>query len=159
MSSLGLLGAYGGSDDDDDDDNNNASSGSGDSETDAPSPKKEPVQKTKTKISLPSANAMFSATATPSFLDKKKAEPIIIPVKKKQDTPVLEEKGEKKRVREDEPPPVPKLPTPSAAVTKKPKKNAKDRVKGQRLKGQAGIGSDFRHWKSDAEMVMRQQFD
>lgn len=37
--------------------------------------------------------------------------------------------------------------------------SAKDKVKGQRLKGQSGIGSDFRVWKSDLEMTMRQQYD
>lgn len=37
--------------------------------------------------------------------------------------------------------------------------SAKDKVKGQRLKGQSGIGSDFRTWKSDLEMTMRQQYD
>ncbi|CAM9363642.1 unnamed protein product [Choristocarpus tenellus] len=41
----------------------------------------------------------------------------------------------------------------------KEKLTAKERVKGQRLKGQAGIGSDFRTWKSDLEMTMRQEFD
>ncbi|CAM9940607.1 unnamed protein product [Sphacelaria rigidula] len=37
--------------------------------------------------------------------------------------------------------------------------SAKEKVKGQRLKGQSGIGSDFRVWKSDLEMTMRQQYD
>ena len=37
--------------------------------------------------------------------------------------------------------------------------NAKERVKGQRLKGQAGIGDDFKVWKTDEEMVMRQGYD
>lgn len=37
--------------------------------------------------------------------------------------------------------------------------SAKDKVKNQRLKGQSGIGSDFRVWKSDLEMTMRQQYD
>lgn len=37
--------------------------------------------------------------------------------------------------------------------------SAKERVKGQRLKGQSGIGSDFRVWKSDLEMTLRQQYD
>ncbi|CAN0260651.1 unnamed protein product, partial [Ectocarpus sp. 12 AP-2014] len=41
----------------------------------------------------------------------------------------------------------------------KEKTSAKDKVKGQRLKGQSGIGSDFRTWKSDLEMTMRQQYD
>lgn len=34
------------------------------------------------------------------------------------------------------------------------------RVKKQRLKGQAGIGSDFRVWRwSEEEMRQRQQYD
>lgn len=36
---------------------------------------------------------------------------------------------------------------------------AKERVKKQRLSGQSGLGSDFRTWRSDQEMTMRQQFD
>lgn len=41
----------------------------------------------------------------------------------------------------------------------KERANAKERVKGQRLKGQAGIGDDFKVWKTDEEMVMRQGYD
>ena len=37
--------------------------------------------------------------------------------------------------------------------------NAKDRVKHQRLNGQAGVGEDFRVWRSEEEMRQRQQFD
>lgn len=37
--------------------------------------------------------------------------------------------------------------------------SAKDRVKNQRLSGQAGIGSDFKTWRSEEEMRMRQQYD
>ncbi|CAH0476703.1 unnamed protein product [Peronospora belbahrii] len=43
--------------------------------------------------------------------------------------------------------------------TKREKRDAKERVKSQRMKGQAGIGSDFRIWKAESEMVLRQQFD
>lgn len=39
------------------------------------------------------------------------------------------------------------------------KMTAKDRVKRQRMKGQAGIGDDFRVWRSEQEMAMRQQYD
>uniref|UniRef100_M4BHH7 Uncharacterized protein n=1 Tax=Hyaloperonospora arabidopsidis (strain Emoy2) TaxID=559515 RepID=M4BHH7_HYAAE len=39
------------------------------------------------------------------------------------------------------------------------RKDAKGRVKNQRVKGQAGIGPDFRSWKSETEMALRQQFD
>ncbi|CAI5733472.1 unnamed protein product [Hyaloperonospora brassicae] len=39
------------------------------------------------------------------------------------------------------------------------RKDAKERVKNQRVKGQAGIGADFRSWKSETEMTLRQQFD
>ena len=35
----------------------------------------------------------------------------------------------------------------------------KDRAKHQRLSGQSGIGSDFRTWRTDEEMVLRQQYD
>ncbi len=35
----------------------------------------------------------------------------------------------------------------------------KDRVKRQRLAGQSGIGEDFRSWRTDEEMRLRQQFD
>ncbi|GMF44713.1 unnamed protein product [Phytophthora fragariaefolia] len=44
-------------------------------------------------------------------------------------------------------------------LAKRDKKDPKERVKNQRVKGQAGIGSDFRGWKSETEMALRQQFD
>lgn len=47
----------------------------------------------------------------------------------------------------------------SGLPNKREKLDGKERVKAQRVKGQAGIGSDFRHWKSETEMAMRQQFD
>lgn len=56
----------------------------------------------------------------------------------------------KKRVR---------APEADVPLVKKDKVDAKERVKAQRTKGQAGIGSDFRSWKSETEMSMRQQFD
>ncbi|KAK1930587.1 hypothetical protein P3T76_013909 [Phytophthora citrophthora] len=54
-----------------------------------------------------------------------------------------------------------KRPMPAARqeAAKREKKEAKERVKNQRVKGQAGIGSDFRGWKSETEMALRQQFD
>ncbi|KAG7401864.1 hypothetical protein PHYBOEH_010327 [Phytophthora boehmeriae] len=56
-----------------------------------------------------------------------------------------------------------KRPPPSRVANDQPakrdKKDAKERVKAQRTKGQAGIGSDFRGWKSETEMALRQQFD
>ncbi|KAF0682852.1 Aste57867_25039 [Aphanomyces stellatus] len=39
------------------------------------------------------------------------------------------------------------------------KTSGKERVKQQRLKGQSGIGSEFKTWKSETEMKMRQEFD
>jgi hypothetical protein len=39
------------------------------------------------------------------------------------------------------------------------KPSVKDRVKHQRLAGQSGIGSDFREWRSEEEMSLRQRFD
>ena len=52
-------------------------------------------------------------------------------------------------------------PTRAAQAKKneKPRINAKEKVKNQRLCGQSGIGDDFKVWKSDEEMRMRQQFD
>lgn len=41
----------------------------------------------------------------------------------------------------------------------KEKVTAKERVKQQRIAGQSGIGSDFREWRSEEEMRMRQQYD
>uniref|UniRef100_A0A7S3JU84 Uncharacterized protein n=1 Tax=Aureoumbra lagunensis TaxID=44058 RepID=A0A7S3JU84_9STRA len=38
-------------------------------------------------------------------------------------------------------------------------KQGKERVKQQRLSGQSGIGDDFRVWRSDEEMRLRQHFD
>ena len=35
----------------------------------------------------------------------------------------------------------------------------RERIKNKRLKGQSGIGEDFRVWRSDEEMRLRQQFD
>ncbi|GAB9468632.1 hypothetical protein Gpo141_00005946 [Globisporangium polare] len=52
-----------------------------------------------------------------------------------------------------------RAPEAEAPPAKKDKLDAKERVKAQRTKGQAGIGSDFRSWKSETEMSMRQQFD
>ena len=39
------------------------------------------------------------------------------------------------------------------------KPDFKERTKHQRLAGQSGIGSDFRTWRTDQEMALRQQFD
>ncbi|KAJ0408704.1 hypothetical protein P43SY_001928 [Pythium insidiosum] len=44
-------------------------------------------------------------------------------------------------------------------AAKRERSTVKDRVKGQRQRGQAGIGADFRAWKSETEMHLRQQFD
>ena len=55
-------------------------------------------------------------------------------------------------------------PTADRPVDEKKKKRpnpskAKERTKQQRLAGQSGIGDDFRVWRSEEEMRMRQQFD
>ena len=34
----------------------------------------------------------------------------------------------------------------------------KEKMKRQRLKGQSGIGEQFRTWRSEAEMKMRQEY-
>jgi hypothetical protein len=166
MSALGLLGSYGSDSSDDSD-----ADGSDNSDSEPKDPKQKGI------TSLPSADDMFNDTVAPSFLDHKvEDEPVIVPVKTKMETKSVELKQkqpidgrqqaaavEKKRAR-DEDAEIQRLKTSLAATEANKKKaklgtNAKDRVKGQRLKGQAGIGSDFKTWKSDAEMVMRQQFD
>lgn len=47
----------------------------------------------------------------------------------------------------------------SKSAPKKDKVSAKDRVKHQRMNGQSGVGEDFRVWRSEEEMVLRQQYD
>ena len=39
------------------------------------------------------------------------------------------------------------------------KETAKDRVKRQRMSGQSGIGEDFKTWRSEEEMRLRQTYD
>eukprot|EP00644_Phytophthora_capsici_P001039 jgi/Phyca11/529462/estExt2_fgenesh1_pm.C_PHYCAscaffold_430075 len=68
-----------------------------------------------------------------------------------------ERTAETRRIERKRPMPTEMTARPEAA--KRDKKDAKERVKNQRVKGQAGIGSDFRSWKSETEMAMRQQFD
>ncbi|KAF4027516.1 hypothetical protein GN244_ATG12296 [Phytophthora infestans] len=67
------------------------------------------------------------------------------------------EASETRRMGRKRPPP-PEVAT-KQQLAKREKKDGKERVKNQRLKGQAGIGSDFRVWKSETEMALRQQFD
>lgn len=43
--------------------------------------------------------------------------------------------------------------------THKTRVDFKERSKHQRLTGQSGIGSDFRVWRTDEEMALRQQID
>lgn len=45
-----------------------------------------------------------------------------------------------------------------AGKPEKKKVDVKDKVKGQRLKGQT-LGGETTRWKSDEEMRLRQQFD
>jgi len=37
--------------------------------------------------------------------------------------------------------------------------NSNTRVKNQRMRGQSGIGEDFKSWKTEEEMRMRQHYD
>jgi len=53
----------------------------------------------------------------------------------------------------------PRAEAPEKKKAKRAADKAKDRVKQQRLAGQSGIGADFRVWRSEEEMRMRQQFD
>ncbi|KAG1707269.1 hypothetical protein DVH05_026463 [Phytophthora capsici] len=77
--------------------------------------------------------------------------------KKAQVEQEAERTAETRRIERKRPMPTEMTARPEAA--KRDKKDAKERVKNQRVKGQAGIGSDFRGWKSETEMAMRQQFD
>ena len=43
-------------------------------------------------------------------------------------------------------------------VKREGREKIKERMKRQRRNGQSGIGDDFRQWRSDTEMVMRQQY-
>lgn len=43
-------------------------------------------------------------------------------------------------------------------VKREGREKIKEKMKRQRLSGQSGIGEDFRRWRSDEEMVMRQQY-
>jgi hypothetical protein len=163
-----MLGSYGSGSDSDDASVNSSGSDAEDSDVEEPKKKAAPV------TSLPSADDMFADTSIPNFLDQKTtAEPVIVPIKSKEsanplpskqtepDDSQLRAEAEKKRARNEDAE-IDRLKASVAATEAKKKQkigNAKDRVKGQRLKGQAGIGSDFKTWKSDAEMVMRQQFD
>ncbi|ETP34267.1 hypothetical protein F442_17371 [Phytophthora nicotianae P10297] len=121
---------------------------------------------------LPSADSVLSSVSatTASFLPPKsgaKAQSTVEPFdlleeqetqrreQEKQDVEKIEI-SETRRIDRKRPPP--ELAT-RAQPTKREKKDAKERVKNQRLKGQAGIGSDFRAWKSETEMALRQQFD
>ena len=152
------LGSYGSSDDSDSDSDNEK-----EVKKHAPAPKKP-------AFALPSADAAFATTVAPKFLDKKADEPVIIPtktkekpkpakapavVKKQAEAPVVSAAA--KRAREDA-----EIRALQASINSKKKQkkkgSAKDRVKGQRLKGQT-LGGETTRWKSDAEMVMRQQYD
>jgi len=134
---------------------------------------------------LPSASEIFAKTnslETPSYLksnvlefsvptfSKKRKEfeesphsvptpaslppvPLNIPAPKKMDMPSKFEKTrENKRSNI-------KGPNAKQSENMDDKTTAKDRVKRQRLRGQSGIGSDFKVWRTDEEMVLRQQFD
>ena len=43
-------------------------------------------------------------------------------------------------------------------VKREGREKIKEKMTRQRLNGQSGIGEDFRRWRSDEEMVMRQQY-
>ena len=45
-----------------------------------------------------------------------------------------------------------------SVVKREGREKIKEKMKRQRLNGQSGIGEDFRRWRSDEEMVMRQQY-
>mmetsp|Transcript_6354 Transcript_6354/g.8345 ORF Transcript_6354/g.8345 Transcript_6354/m.8345 type:complete len:216 (+) Transcript_6354:156-803(+) len=134
---------------------------------------------------LPSAADLFSSTAGPDFLETSVTRDFIAPSLKrkslaKDPEEVARQRMEKKKktisataasgvtsekeaikFNKKEKPRNPNTAGPFMPKAEKEKKkaNAKERVKAQRLKGQAGIGPDFRTWKSEEEMKMRQGFD
>ncbi|KAG7379210.1 hypothetical protein PHYPSEUDO_008884 [Phytophthora pseudosyringae] len=121
---------------------------------------------------LPSADSVLSSVAasSASFLPpKSSAQPHstvrafdLLEERETQETLEREQKEaermvEPRRIERKRPPP--SGVTTQEQSTKREKNDAKERVKNQRVKGQAGIGSDFRGWKSETEMALRQQFD
>lgn len=157
--------------------NEYASSSESDSEEETTSPQVNAEGTEQRKPSaelLPSADSVLSSVTASkaSFLPPKSTASEIKSVKsfdllkEREEQRVQEEKEERARKEDEDAAQAAqgtrKRPPPPATATqpvKKEKKDGKDRVKGQRLKGQAGIGSDFRGWKSETEMALRQQFD
>ncbi|KAG6976683.1 hypothetical protein JG688_00001097 [Phytophthora aleatoria] len=122
---------------------------------------------------LPSADSVLSSVSatTASFLPPKSGAKAQSTVKafdllEEQETQRQEQEQEQRKKTEvsetrkfdRKRPPPPQVATREQSI-KREKKDGKERVKNQRLKGQAGIGSDFRAWKSETEMTLRQQFD
>eukprot|EP00614_Pseudopedinella_elastica_P034570 CAMPEP_0172621118 /NCGR_PEP_ID=MMETSP1068-20121228/109157_1 /TAXON_ID=35684 /ORGANISM="Pseudopedinella elastica, Strain CCMP716" /LENGTH=183 /DNA_ID=CAMNT_0013428711 /DNA_START=56 /DNA_END=607 /DNA_ORIENTATION=- len=120
---------------------------------------------------LPSVDALFSSTEGPAFLaTANKIEAFTVaPLKKKQrvDEPrSAPESVAKPNIDPTARPAAPSAPAAAKPLAKlpesKPEKqrlNRKERVKEQRLKGQSGIGEDFKTWRTEDEMRMRQHYD
>lgn len=140
-----------------------------------------------TKESLPSVAHLFSSAVKTSFLDGRNGKPEVdykahmseiakaaeteaadsVPAADPSASPADSGVGSK-RPREPEstasasdgpPPQATKKGPPRNPAEKPAHTNYKDKVKRQRLSGQSGIGEDFRTWRTDEEMALRQQFD
>ncbi|KAF1316514.1 hypothetical protein FI667_g15345, partial [Globisporangium splendens] len=162
------------------------SSSSSDAESDDDTQTRQPQAtgcELKPTVTLPSADSILESisTATASFraphvTSNQSGTQSIVEIDhfaEEENAKAERREAENKRHREKEDAYVPKVPVGTKRVAaaasveaesrggaaKKEKKDAKERVKAQRSKGQAGIGSDFRSWKSEAEMQMRQQYD
>ncbi|KAE8891166.1 hypothetical protein PF005_g25472 [Phytophthora fragariae] len=154
-------------------------SSSDESESDAEEQVATPTEKQEDNVHtqlLPSADSVLSSVSasTASFLAPKSSAKLATSVKafdlleeretqrREQDKEERGHEQEQEEVetrRNERKRPPPAMETASREQSaKREKKDAKERVKNQRVKGQAGIGSDFRGWKSETEMALRQQF-
>uniref|UniRef100_K3WZ59 Uncharacterized protein n=1 Tax=Globisporangium ultimum (strain ATCC 200006 / CBS 805.95 / DAOM BR144) TaxID=431595 RepID=K3WZ59_GLOUD len=141
------------------------------------------AREVKSAVTLPSADSILESvsTATASFraphaISNQSSTQSIVEIDhftEEEDAKAEKKEAQSKRRHEKEGACVPKVTVGTKRVAaaasaeagsrdgaaKREKKDAKERVKAQRSKGQAGIGSDFRSWKSETEMQMRQQYD
>lgn len=103
----------------------------------------------------PSVNAASTSLKTFDLLEEEKQQRE--KRKEERDAARRDQEQQRKQQRDS----IQEAPTRSNGTRagEKDKRDAKERVKQQRVKGQAGIGSDFRAWKSETEMALRQQFD
>mmetsp|Transcript_25572 Transcript_25572/g.30304 ORF Transcript_25572/g.30304 Transcript_25572/m.30304 type:complete len:161 (-) Transcript_25572:116-598(-) len=160
---MDLLACYESGDSDKNSDSESSVSSDEDSEP------KNTKKRSQSKSLLPSATDIFDQTECPSFLGSKDEDFILAPVTKKVKSKKEETKPKDSNqniASTSQPKELTSIPQPKKEQTSIKKGNepskklsGKDKVKNQRLNGQAGIGSDFKTWRTDQEMAMRQQFD